>query len=364
MAKGAPRVAAATVLLAAAFCAAGPEARSPRRMLLGCYPSWIGDELPPAALDLKLFTHIGHCFLLFDRDGNARPEGTVPSRALTRLAHRAGVKVILGLGGADSGPVFAAVTADPKALDRLVRATATIVRDFGYDGVEIDWEFPGNRTERDRLTALARRLREALDRLDGRPSLSVSLPASGYAGRWFDAARLNRFASFYELMAFDNAGPWRGSAAHNAPLRRSARDPEGGSAEAALEYWTRDRGLSAGRINLGLPLYGRACRVSEPHASVRDPASAWSEMEYREIAKLPARGWTRRFDADAGVPWLLAPDRSAVVGYDDEESVAVKARWARQKGCRGVFFWQILGDRMPNGSHPLIRAAASAWPGV
>jgi chitinase len=38
-------------------------------------------------------------------------------------------------------------------------------------------------------------------------------------------------------------------------------------------------------------------------------------------------------------------------------SIAMKARWAVQKGFRGIFFWQIAADRMPDGSHPLQETA-------
>jgi chitinase len=46
-----------------------------------------------------------------------------------------------------------------------------------------------------------------------------------------------------------------------------------------------------------------------------------------------------------------------VIGYDDAESIALKAEWAMGQGFRGVFFWQIGGDLMPDGTNPLQEAA-------
>jgi chitinase len=68
-------------------------------------------------------------------------------------------------------------------------------------------------------------------------------------------------------------------------------------------------------------------------------------------------GWTRKWDDETKTPWLLAPDRSKVIGYDDAESVAIKTDWAMQKGLRGVFFWQIAGDRLADGTNPLQEAS-------
>jgi chitinase len=46
-----------------------------------------------------------------------------------------------------------------------------------------------------------------------------------------------------------------------------------------------------------------------------------------------------------------------VIGYDDAESIGIKTRWAMQQGFRGVFFWQIGGDLLPDGTNPLQEAS-------
>lgn len=47
-------------------------------------------------------------------------------------------------------------------------------------------------------------------------------------------------------------------------------------------------------------------------------------------------------------------------GYDDPESLARKSRWAKTEGFGGIFFWDMHGDLMPDGSHPLVNAAVKA----
>ena len=60
-------------------------------------------------------------------------------------------------------------------------------------------------------------------------------------------------------------------------------------------------------------------------------------------------------------PLAVSADRSVVIGYDDAESVAIKTEWAMNKGLRGVFFWQIAADRLPDGTNPLQEAARKKW---
>ena len=66
--------------------------------------------------------------------------------------------------------------------------------------------------------------------------------------------------------------------------------------------------------------------------------------------------WIRKWDDETKTPWLCSPDGRIVIGYDDAESVSLKTQWAMQQGFRGVFFWQIAADRLPDGSNPLQEA--------
>ena len=43
------------------------------------------------------------------------------------------------------------------------------------------------------------------------------------------------------------------------------------------------------------------------------------------------------------------------------ESVSLKSKWATENGFRGVFFWQVNGDRLPDGTNPLQEAARRNW---
>ena len=46
--------------------------------------------------------------------------------------------------------------------------------------------------------------------------------------------------------------------------------------------------------------------------------------------------------------------------FEDPESAALKGKWAREKGFRGIFFWNIEQD-WRDGDHEIVRAAAAAF---
>jgi chitinase len=166
---------------------------------------------------------------------------------------------------------------------------------------------------------------------------------------------------FVNIMTYDYAGEWSDIAGHNAPFTASSRDPDHGSIQAGMAYWVK-RGIPREKLNLGLPNYGHGFDVREPYMKLArgGKPSKVGELDYREAVKLLDQGWTRTVDGETGVPWLLAPDHTAVFGYDDTESLARKTRWGMAEGYGGIFFWDINADRMPDGSHPLVNAAVTA----
>jgi chitinase len=130
-----------------------------------------------------------------------------------------------------------------------------------------------------------------------------------------------------------------------------------------MKYLIEKRGLPADRLAVGIPLYGRGFAVDEPYASTKGlPKARMPSPTYVNLRKLHLNeGWTRRWDDETKTPWLIAPDKSRVIGYDDAESVALKADWAMKQGFRGVFFWQVNQDRLPDGTNPLQDAARKAF---
>src|SRR5579859_2389829 len=99
------------------------QAAGLKPVILGYYPSW-DTGIGPSQINYKLFTHLCHAFINADKDGNLKMEskGNMPSADLTTRAHQAGVKVLLSLGGEDSGKVFNPMGKNPKAVEKFVDA--------------------------------------------------------------------------------------------------------------------------------------------------------------------------------------------------------------------------------------------------
>lgn len=319
----------------------------------------------PDKINYDAYTHLCHAFIVAEKDGKLIPQENVPSRHLTTDAHRAGVKVLLSLGGWGWDANFAAMSLDPAAEDRYVDAVMKLVDDFDYDGVDIDWEYPDTNIEIVGFERLTRKFRKQLDALEqkkGRPML-VTMAAAAHPKtlQWLSTEFLLETMDWINLMTYDYYGSWATRAGHHSPLFVSSRMPgaEQLSTASSIKYLL-DRKLPPDRIALGIPLYGRAFGVGKPYSDTAGASKPGRESyNYNEIAPLVTQqGWTRQWDDESKSPWLVARDGSEIIGYDDVESCAAKTRWAVDQGLRGVFFWEVGADRMPDGTNPLQETAA------
>ena len=353
-----------TVLSASSPSFAAPVERDNGKVFVG----YVFGE--PRDINFRLYTHLCHAFLVADLEGNVRQRRSVPSRELTGKAHQAGVKMIVSLGGWGWDRQFASIVARPESEDRYVKSVMAIVDESAYDGIDLDWEFPDTEKEIAGFERLTRRLRKQLDTVGDKKKrpMVLTMAASSNPGtlKWLGKEFLLETMDWVNVMTYDFTGDWTNYAGHHSPLFASSKQPGGTphSTESTVKYLLEDRGVPADRLALGIPLYGRGFAVKEPYASTKDAPKNRVPRggNYTNIHRLQQeQGWVRQWDDETKNPWLVAPDRSAVIGYDDAESVAKKTEWAMKKGLRGVFFWQVAGDRLRDGTNPLQESARKKW---
>jgi len=340
------------------------------RVSIGYFASFVDPEIKK--IPWRHLTHVCHAYLKTDGQGKLVTDNRMPNPELTKTAHQRGVRVLLSLGGGRTTSGLERVTSDQASIDAYVDSVVKLVAENDYDGVDLVWEFPRNRKTRAGLGALTSALRAKLDaraKADGRQTpylLTAAVSPSGFFGRWVDIESLLKVTDWLHVMTYDMSGPWSRSGGHHAPLLPSPNDPERDwrSVSQAMDYWHKKRGVPKDRLVVGIPSFGRGLPVARPFAQL-DPAKRKQHgtLTFAQIRDLAGKGWPAEWDRVSQAPWLRAPDgKPLILTYDDRNSVHKKATWARGLGYRGLFFWAIHGDRMPDGTHWLIRAANKAWP--
>ncbi|MEU2698721.1 chitinase C-terminal domain-containing protein [Micromonospora aurantiaca (nom. illeg.)] len=181
-------------------------------------------------------------------------------------------------------------TVNTAGINTFADSVVTFLRTYGFDGVDIDYEYPtsnnkaGNPLDfaqadakRAGLNAsyqvLMRTLREKLDRAaatDGRHYLlTVAAPASGWLLRGMESYQALQYLDYVNAMSYDLHGAWNHFVGPNAALYDNGDDAElaaGGvyGAYSGIGYLNTDwayhyfRGaLPSGRVNIGVPYYTR-----------------------------------------------------------------------------------------------------------
>lgn len=283
------------------------------------------------------------------------------------------LKVLISVGGWTWSKNFSDVAADAGKRKKFAASAAAFVKKYGFDGVDIDWEFPVEGGEgithrpedKGNYTKLLKETRAALEAQGKKDKKNYLLTIAGGPNVSFtkntEIKKIMEYIDFINIMAYDYHGGWESTTNHNAPLYVNSKDPKGSqglSVENTVNAYLK-AGAEPADLNLGLAFYGRGwTNVSEKgnnglFKSGSTPVGTgfglgtWEGgvFDYWDLEKnyVGKKGFKRYFDQEAKVPYLF--DGSTFISYDDKESILEKLSFAKKKGLGGVMFWEFSGDK-------------------
>ncbi|KAI1826541.1 glycoside hydrolase superfamily [Xylaria intraflava] len=263
------------------------------------------------------------------------------------------LKVLLSVGGWTYSSNFKQPASTPQGRAAFANSCVDLVKNVGFDGIDIDWEYPQSPAEAADLVALLQAVRAALDAyaisIGGGHhfELTVASPAGAQNYEKMDLAGMDAYLDFWNLMAYDYAGSWDATAGHQSNLRHCASNPAATpfNTEAAIAAYT-SRGVAPGKIVVGMPLYGRAFQNTDgpgtPYSGVGE--GTW-ENGVHDYKKLPLAGAEERMDADAGATYCYHPGTRTMVTYDTVPMARIKAEYVASNGLGGAMWWESSADK-------------------
>ncbi len=364
----------------------GISAQISRPEVIGYFPSWkwkSGNALSnPLAIPYEKLTIINYAFFAPLPDGSIEGKNALadrryltgdPESTLVGLAHRHGVHVVLSIGGWDDSQNFPAIASTAGLRAAFAHSCIQALRQYGFDGIDIDWEFPGytdhggGPADTRNFTLLLSGLRDSLDDF-GRQALkrcllTAALPAGGEHLQNMEVRNIAQRLDQLNIMTYDFYGVWDTLSGHNSPLYPSIGSDTARCVDASFRRYRDFYGVPASRINIGVPFYGHTftncVALNTPHGVEDTVQFPGSGAFYAKIAAVREK-FVRHWDDDAKVPYLVSPAWKVLVSYDDEESIRAKGRYVLENGIHGVIIWEITADNMPDGSTPLLDALTTA----
>ena len=269
---------------------------------------------------------------------------------------------------------YSKMASEPEARARFVQSVVAFLAKYNFDGLDLDWEYPGSRGgasyDKQNFVRLLRELSEAF-----KPH-GYLLTAAVSAGKWFidpayDIGQVSKYLDLINLMAYDYHGGWESKTGMNAPLFSSPRHDVGASDKQLNVNWSVNYWLAQGaqreKLLLGVGSYGRSFTLDRESENglnagagqkgragpyTREPGS----LGYNEICSLLGGGesnsWTVVRDPDYLAPYAYTNNgQRQWVGYDDQQSLALKAQYAKSMGLGGVMMWSIETDDFHGHCH-------------
>jgi chitinase len=364
----------------------------PKKQVIGYYPNWRlynrKGIAKPENLFYQKYTILNYSFFRPDAQGNIVSSDPISDHTLleesptvVEHAHLWGCRVMVSIGGWTFSDDFPAVAADPKKRHQFASECVRMLREYRFDGIDIDWEFPGydghkgGPADKVNFTLLMQDIRDSIDTYGKAINYKFLLTAA--FGTYDDATMMIEWEKivpildYCNMMTYDFNGPWSADANHNSPLYAPAKGLEG-SLDWVYHRMTERYHVPPEKLNLGVAFYGRSFLFPQKNAELYAVNTKLSDTvtwpvyegtpQYFSIVE-DMHMFNQYWDSTAQVPYLIKKDKTSLLSYDDPKSIHMKAEYVVDHNCAGVIIWEITGDYLETspgsgkaGSTPLIDA--------
>lgn len=267
-----------------------------------------------------------------------------------------------------------------------------------FDGIDVDWEYPGidpgngahfSTADRHNATLLFREFRKQLNvqgAADGKHYLlTAALPAADvHSSGSYELAAVGKVLDYANVMTYDFHGASDAYTAFNSPFLRDKADPA-----ATDPYWNTvgtvayylKSGFPANKIVLGVPFYGKQyIRVgtanhglyqSFDNTGMDSNSLQWDQQPtptYHQLVDqagivgangLGQNGYKTYWSWAAAEPWLWNPAGThalasgtvvtpTFISYENPLTVSERNLLVRAGRLRGIFAWEISQDSNAN----------------
>ena len=240
---------------------------------------------------------------------------TVVSKAKSNNA-----KVFISISGLAAD--FKNMATTPSGRNSFVKSIMQVVRTYGLDGVDVDWEFPRTDDGTDiTYTAFMKELSDSCH-TGAKYYLSAAITAGKYAGVIRDAISSSLWTDntvdFFNIMAYDDFSttvPFK----HHSDLLL---------AQTSLNYWITSRGMPASKAVLGIPAYGRPSGITQTGTVLTYSAiTSGSGSAFSDSAVVSGGAFS-----------------NYTIYYNGLPTVKLKAKLAQSK-ANGIMMWEKGQDR-------------------
>ncbi len=296
------------------------------------------------------------------------------------------IKVLPSVGGWTLSDPFFHLAGNATHRATFVNSVADFLRTYRFfDGVDIDWEFPGggganaalgDGSDYEAYADLMRDLRQALDNLetelDKELYLTSAIGASPQKIANVNYTRAQMYMDYIFLMSYDYYGAWNTELGHQTALYDYSYNQQDGFYTTASVDSLIMQGVPSQKIVVGVAMYGRGWSkiqggsIDNPFTGSGTSTTTWQGeqvnkvngtwedgvLDYKDIVNnylggtqgTGINGYQYYYDETAEAPYLWNYSNGSLITYDNPRSTRAKGNYVQQHQLGGLFSWEIDAD--------------------
>jgi len=286
------------------------------------------------------------------------------------------LKIMPSIGGWTLSDPFFTMAASAEHRKTFVDSAVAFIKKYDFfDGIDIDWEFPGgggsnpalgSAEDKEHYTLLMQDLRAGLDALSVQTGKTYELTTAIGTGKKLigqvDYSTAQESLDYIFMMSYDYYGAWNGVIGHQTGLYAAANEKMqsfnvNDSVNAMLA-----QGVNPSKLVVGVAKYGRGWKnVSGMSGSDFSLASGngaikgtWENgiLDYKDIAsnyyndntQSGMGGFEYFYDETAQAAYLYNDTSKEFITFDNVRSVKAKGEYVKEHQLGGLFSWEIDAD--------------------
>jgi len=286
------------------------------------------------------------------------------------------LKILPSVGGWTLSDPLYRIGTDAQARATFVASIIDMIKTYDFfDGVDIDWEFPGGGGANPSLGSAAdgagfallmRDLRLAMNALSAETGrtyqLTAAMGGSVQKLQLIDWQAAHPHMDYINLMTYDYYGAWDAVLGHHTTLYPNPNSPQAGFSAHEAAQLLLSRNVPAGKISLGVAMYGRSwTKVTElkgtnpftgkggtgSSANLNSGNSDYKTLETNYMGGVNgggANGFSLLWDDKAKACSLWNAVTATLISFDCKDSVQAKGNYVLQHNLGGIFAWELDAD--------------------
>lgn len=299
-------------------------------------------------------------------DAGHNAYGCTKQLFILKKKHRQ-MKTLFSIGGWSYRANFPAAASTAASRATFASTAVAFVKDMGFDGIDIDWEYPADDTEAANFVLLLEAVRKELDAYAAESApgyhflLTIASPAGPQNYNRLQMTKMDAFLDAWHLMGYDYSGSFSTDSAHGSNLYPSVSNPNStpfSTSRAITDYIAK--GVPPNKIVLGVPLYGHAFEstsgIGQPYTGIGGGSFENGIWDYKA---LPKAGATMHFNEETSGTYSYDSASHELITFDDVKQANIKADYVKSNGLGGAMYWEASGDK--SGSDSIISSIAGSF---